>query len=308
METTWTLSAICEHYIRRRIFNADSENLYWTSARRLEQYIKERGLTLQQVDEELLLDWRSLLLQQVSRVTINTYLQHLRALFAHAERYGLLASNPMRSVTRVPVLQKGPKTLDPGAFDTAIEYLRSPDRRMEPAWFWIVVLYTLRLIGMRARQAIELRWEDLDFEKRLIRLRAEGSKTRREWQIPMMEELKDHLEDLRARTRTVTTLRKEMQVLNVTLFHSRYKGEEMTREQLSGALKRLSAHIGVKISSHRIRHTVGTQMGNVSAPNIIAIKNLLGHTDVRTTAIYIAIEVETMRAELCRAYHDAEGK
>ena len=53
-----------------------------------------------------------------------------------------------------------------------------------------------------------------------------------------------------------------IQIFNVTLFNHLYRSKEMTRDQISGFFKKLSKNAGVKISAHRFRHKLATDLSN----------------------------------------------
>src|SRR5258706_11495129 len=121
----------------------------------------------------------------------------------YAVRRGYLHSSPLTNVHSAPAGRTLPKTVDPDALIEATEKLDADSldlRGLAPAWFWVTVLRTLRYTGMRRRQLLSMIWGDINFEKQTIRLRADGSKTRREWEIPIANALADDLRRLRANT------------------------------------------------------------------------------------------------------------
>lgn len=73
------------------------------------------------------------------------------------------------------------------------------DRRrnaMYPAWYWLIVLDTLRFTGMRFNQLKHIRLKDIHEDEAVITLQLEGSKTRREWRVPIVESLRLSLKHL----------------------------------------------------------------------------------------------------------------
>ena len=140
----------------------------------------------------------------------------------------------------------------------ALQSANEHEQNARPAWFWAIVIRTFYYTGIRRRQLAELKWEDINFDDGTIHLRASSSKTHREWFIPIAEPLLPELENLLL----VTTDRIQReppghsQVFNVTLFHDRFKGNQMTVDQLSGTFERLSKTLGIRITPHRLRHTM----------------------------------------------------
>ncbi|MEQ1969674.1 site-specific integrase [Xenorhabdus nematophila] len=64
------------------------------------------------------------------------------------------------------------------------------------AWYWLTVLDTFRLTGMRQNQLLHLRLRDINLENNSIELRLQGSKSHCEWRVPIIPQLKGRLEQL----------------------------------------------------------------------------------------------------------------
>ncbi|HFD80621.1 MAG TPA: site-specific integrase [Gammaproteobacteria bacterium] len=288
----YSVSDVVEYYLQRRVLTDVSINQYRVVAARFERNVVSE---LTSITEDRLLAWRDQVLARASGTTFNNYLRHLRAVFNYAERRGVLPiRNHFRELSYAPTVRRRNKTLEDGALDKAIRYLQASDA-ITPSWFWLALVRFMAHTGVRARQVVTLRWHDIDFVKKTICLRAEGSKTRREWSIPLTDGVAADLRRLRIRTEKIVEVKSGDQVFNVTRLAWRYRGPEMTVEQLCGFFRRLSERIGCKISARRLRHSFGTQLGNAETPDIMAIKEIMGHTDIRTTQIYIAVKVDHMR-------------
>lgn len=157
---------------------------------------------------------------------------------------------------------------------------------------------------MRRRQLVELLWQDVDLDRAELNLRAESSKTRREWQIPIADELLPVLHDLRERTclarGAVDPLR---QVFCLPLFAKRgFAGESLRADYLShwfNDLQRCLPEGQRAISAHRLRHTIATRLAR-SGCSIRALQTLLGHTSVNTTLGYVGVDMEDLRGCVAR--------
>lgn len=257
---------------------------------------------IHEIRRDMLLQWRDRVIARASATTWNTYLRHLRALGNFAVENRWIASNPFRVVRQVPSLQHRRKTVSADTMRDTLRVLDMYPTVLPPAWFWRAVIRTLAYTGMRRRQLITLRWYDIDTERHTILLRAEGSKTRREWEIPMHLELREDLLRLRAETARARSDHHlaSAQVFNICLFNPRYVGAEMNDEQVTRALRRLQRHVGenVCLSPHRFRHSLATTLGRLG--DIKTLQNLLGHQDVRTTLGYIETSMDDMRLLVAR--------
>ena len=294
-----TASQLLEHYLSRKVLAPITVKNYRKIVVRFESVTTPM---IELINEDVCLAWKNRVLEETSIETYNSYLRCLRALFSYGYARGIVPDNPFKQIEFQPNHHRRPKGVTDEGYRAAIRYLESPDG-LAPGWFWALLVKFMACTGVRARQVVNLQWRDLDFENMIAHLRVSGSKTRREWEIPLSLSLAEPLRDLHKRSglnglRRVTP---EDQVFNVTLFYERYWGSVMTVSQVTGFYRRLSEAIGHKISSRRLRHSLATRLANVGSPDLFAIQELLGHTDIRTTRRYVRTDVERIRLLLSQA-------
>jgi integrase len=304
-----TMKELLDHYLRDNLLRPASIRAYRNVALQL---IKDCAaprddLDLAEVTHDLLVSWRTQVLARARPTTWNYYRRHLRAMLNYALLTGWLSESPLKRVKSAPVggLEHRAVPYEDlsqvlGALDDDYGQPRSVGNTLYPRWFWRIVVQTLYYTGMRRRQLVSLRWRDINFEKAEILLRYEGSKTRRQWEIPISEALMPEL--LRLQTRTLeqrgltdSATLVDDQVFNVTLFYKRYRGVRLTEEQVTGFFRRLATLSGVQVSAHRMRHTLATELTRSDQPDFKAVADLLGHTDIRTTLRYVRTDTAKMR-------------
>lgn len=84
--------------------------------------------------------------------------------------------------------------------------------------------------------------------------------------------------------------------------HGRNKGHALTKEMVELVVKRYARKAGVlKITPHGIRHTFATQLLRNGA-SLPAIQQMLGHSSIRTTQIYLHITNPELQATH-KSYH-----
>ena len=257
-------------------------------------FIRDTGV--QRVDEvtnQVIFMWRVQILGRAKRNTWNNYYRHLRALLRFAFKNGYLSEDPTTGLRQIPQYQKAKKTVPFDLLERAVTLLNQPSNPLEPGWFWSIVIQTFYETGMRRRQLVGLRWRDVDFYKETILLRAETSKNYKEWRIPVSAGLLSHLKRLET---SAYPVKPEDQVFNVTLYHPKYKGNKMTEEQVSGFFQRLSKALGAKISSHRLRHTMATELARQENTQLKVLQHQLGHTTFSTTLEYFEVSVDDQRS------------
>jgi Site-specific recombinase XerD len=254
---------------------------------------------LDAIHRDNFLDWRNHLLKnrQVSVATWNNYLRHIKVLFNFAKDNGYGDWQCLKGIKRLPEQNRQKRTVSDGSIKKVLAYLRHSDREQMPGWFWEVVCKTLYYTGIRRRQLVGLRWGDIDWSANAVRLRADNSKTRTEWLIPLTQPLHDILLALKTRgeCRIGRRYLVDEQVFNVTLFNANYKGKEMTVDHVSAAFRKIRERTGIAVSAHRFRHTFASQLAKQG--RIKELQQMLGHSDVRTTLGYVQPDMDGM-AEL----------
>jgi integrase len=176
------------------------------------------------------------------------------------------------------------------------DFLKLIEENADYPWFWVAVTKTFYFTGMRRRQLIALRWSDVSFENQTILLSVDGSKTRREWVIPIVEELLKELQQLKSYTENIAgqiqskyifdyiTLCQAVQPLTgarVTRFYT-----ELSKELAEGS---------DRVTPHCFRHTFATKLASGENPDLKSIQYLLGHTNIQTTLEYVEPDMQQMR-------------
>ena len=231
------------------------------------------------------LRWRRHVLRekQQSAQTWNNKIAHLRALYNYAMESGLLPAgkNPFNNCT-VQRDRKKKRTLNRSQLtrlylimqQAEIEsnrkiFARGGRSALYPAWFWITVLDTLRYTGMRQNQLLHIQLRDVNLTEGYIDLRLEGSKTHREWRVPVVKQLRLRLQLLLTRN-------------DVTVMH----------QKIRSFFRRLSKECGFAVSPHRFRHTLATELMKAPERNLQLVKDLLGHRSVSTTMEYVELNMD----------------
>ena len=142
--------------------------------------------------------------------------------------------------------------------------------------------------GLRQSEILGLRWSDLDWRTRRIRVRrpfvhgefsSEGKSdlsTRRS--VPMTDALHEELERWRLRT--------PYKAYDDLVFAHPTKGTPLDRTKVSRYFQAACRRADVRvIRFHDLRHTFATTLAAAGVP-LRAIQEFLGHSDLKTTQIY----------------------
>jgi integrase/recombinase XerD len=229
----------------------------------------------------------------IKRSTVATYWSKLNVFMAWLEKHKKIKENPFREIKCPNVeyadkkfIQK--KNLDKIFSAIAINIDWSSDlvRKRNMAIFNLF-LYS----GIRKGELLGLELIDFNFDKKELMVRAEISKSRINRVIPLNRRLiivlKDYLKE-----------RKSLKYKTEYFFVSNNSDDKFTEHGLKHTVAKIVEESGVKFHVHRFRHAFAINLINKSS-DIMKVKQLLGHKDIRMTAAYLrCIPSNAMRGDI----------
>ena len=171
----------------------------------------------------------------------------------------------------------------------------------EVARFWssfrtsrdLAIVGLMLLQGMRSKEVLSLNRDDLQLAESQIRVRGKGSKIRFLPLAPETVELLDHYLRLERPSITDTAV--------FVSLKGRARGTRMTPAGLRSLFRHHRVTTGVvHANPHRFRHTFASDMirAGVSLP---ALMQLMGHSQIQTTLIYIQLTPLDVYQQYARA-------
>ena len=262
-------------------------------------FIKDTEITrLNKITLAPLLEWRLSVTTRTSDITWNTYLRHMRALwkFAIMKKY-VPGTDHFKALNWGKYKKSNKqKTISHQQLTSIMTYFSSQECNLEPCWFWKTVIRFMYFTGVRRKQLITIKWGDLDLNLHTLLLSIEGEKTDISRVLPLQENLIKALREykLLVQHHYPRAFNPNSQLFNITLFYDRYKGDQMTEEQVSGLFRRLSNRVEFNISAHMLRHTMATEMAKTG--QIKTLQQILGHSDISTTMnFYVHPDMNQLR-------------
>ena len=284
---------LVDFYLCVKISNPRTAVNYQAIAKRFNECCEH--ITIEDINYLDIKKWKDKILEKASSTTWNTYLRHMKAVFNFAKKKKLIQNNPFEDIAYAPQLQRHKKTIQNGSVMDIIQRIQDEPDRYSPNWFWSSVTRFLYFTGIRRRQLVHILWQHIDFKHQTLLICALGSKNYKEKKIPLPESLIDDLKILRQKHKEAGNTLHSDQIFNITRFNSKYHGSLTNVTQISGFYKRLAKNTGITVSPHRFRHTMASQLGNLPNVNIMALSDILGHSDLRITQQYIETDLKPQR-------------
>jgi site-specific recombinase XerD len=176
------------------------------------------------------------------------------------------------------------KPLSPEETEAFIKTLRT--------WRDMGIVALMLFCGLRSREVIEATLTDLSLEEGSIRIRGKGDKERI---VPVPAQvaslLKTYLEVERPETETTNLF---------VILKGQKRGRAMTPSGLRSLFRyhRKCSKV-IQANAHRWRHTFGTEMAEAGM-SLPVLMRLMGHSDVKTTMLYVAVSSRNVSEEFHR--------
>jgi integrase len=217
--------------------------------------------------------------------SIRNYLGFLQAIFALGIRRGWCFSNPVVAIDK-PRDRREPEIRHLSVAELETVLAATPD---DPLGRTERALYlTAAMTGLRRGELLALRWQDVDHDAGVVRVRR--TYTRGRFGTPKS----------RRSNRAIPLADRVDMALREQFEHSRFRDEadlvfchptgggvldpSKVRKRFQAAARRAGLR---PVRFHDLRHTFGTRMASAGAP-LRAIQDWMGHSDQRTTLIYAA--------------------
>ena len=214
----------------------------------------------------------------IKNSTVATYWCKLNVFFKWLFIHKLIAKNPFKSLSYPTPSYDNKRFLEKREIERILTAIHIHHRKNILLFKRnIALFYLLLFCGLRREEVMLLQLRDIDFQRKLITIRGENSKSGRTRQIPLHSSTLMFLEDyLKERKRYKTSF----------LFVSMLRDDKLTYDGLKHLVSNIRTASGVAFSLHQMRHTFAVNFLKTTN-NIYALKEMLGHKDIRMTCSYL---------------------
>ena len=260
-----------------RSFSKWTVRAYGTDLRMLREFLEKRlgrVPTPTEITREMIVQF-GVSLRGAAPLTLRRKYACISSFFGFLQDMGYAQGNPARRLPLPRVSQPVPVCLSEEMAQKLIAAADSP-------WTKAAVVLLLST-GIRRSEAVAITLDDLDLENRQLLIRGKGDKER---MVPLTDQAVEAIQAyLPHRTKTQSR----------HLFVSAWKGQPLHGRCINRMLKIVIQKAGLEgqgITPHKLRHTFATHLIR-NGTDIRTVQELLGHSDIQTTARYLHSDTRT---------------
>jgi len=221
-------------------------------------------------------------LRGMKPLTIRRKYGCLSSFFSFLQDMGSCHGNPARNLPLPKVSRNLPTVLSVEQVQSLLAAAQTPDRRL------LVLL--LLSTGLRRSEAAAITLDQVDLEHRQLRVRGKGNKER---VVPLTGEVVEAIREYLAwRGPTQSN----------HLFISQMWGQPINGARVHRIVRALLERAGLAgqgITVHKLRHTFATHLVRHGV-DVKTVQELLGHSDLGTTAKYLHSDGQAKQAAVAR--------
>ena len=273
------------NYIRDyRSFSGLTVRAYGTDMRMLRAFLEQRLGRVPsptEITREMIVQF-GVSLRKPAPLTLRRKYACISSFFGFLQDMGYAQANPARRLPLPRVSEHVPVYLSEEMAQKLITAADTP-------WTKAAVVLLLST-GIRRSEAVGITLDDIDLEKRQLLIRGKGDKER---VVPLTDQVVEAIQAyLPYRTKTQSR----------HLFVSAWKGHPIHGRCINRMLKIVIEKAGLAgqgITPHKLRHTFATHLIR-NGVDIRTVQELLGHSEIETTARYLHSDTKTKQAAVGR--------
>lgn len=232
-----------------------------------------------------------ILLKSTSQIRI---IQGIRAFFKYLLLQDIIEKNPAELITTPKQEHKLPEVLER---EEILAMVNSIDASTLSGFRNKLTIHFLYATGLRVSEFVNLKLSEVNFKEEILDIIGKGNKER---YIPIAKSVLNDLEFYIKHYRSEQKISKGAEDF---IFLSERDGKPLTRQFIFKMLRETAEKAGIKknVHPHILRHSFATELIRGGA-NLIAVKEMMGHSSVVSTEIYINLSTKDLKNTL-ETYH-----
>lgn len=271
----------------------NTEVSYQRDLKKMAAYLSGRGI--REISEVSELDLQGYISEMersdFATSTISRSVASIRALFQYLFKEGRIKRDPSDMLKPPKVEKRAPEILSVEDVD---KLLRQPDTATPKGIRDTAMLELLYATGMRVSELLHLRIEDVNLDFGYVSCHDNG----KERIIPIGNVSRKALVQYMENARPVF-----VRDYNEKALFTNCSGKAMSRQGFWKVLKGYADEAGIQgdITPHTLRHSFAVHMLQNGA-DVKSVQEMMGHSDISTTQIYLGMNMNKMRDVYMRAH------
>lgn len=271
----------------------NTEISYHRDLKKMEEFLAERGIhevkAVREYDLAAYLDHMER--EHFATSTISRSVASIRAFFQHLMNERKIDSDPSDGLKPPRVEKKPPEILSIQEVDSL---LGQPDVSTPKGLRDKAMLELLYATGMRVSELIHMELDDVNLSLGYVSCREK----QKERVIPIGNVSRDALKQYIEQARPYFVEEDTQKIL-----FTNCSGNAMSRQGFWKVLKGYAEAAGIRgdITPHTLRHSFAAHMLQNGA-DIKSVQEMLGHSDISTTQVYLSLQASRMRDVYMKAH------
>ena len=271
----------------------NTEVSYERDLKKIILFLRERGI--REVGEVLDSDLQAYIQEMQGRhfasSSVSRSVASMRAFFRYLFRMGKIPSDPSEELKSPRVEKRPPEIL---SVDEVDALLRQPNQSTPKGIRDTAMLELLYATGMRVSELIHLEIRDVNLKLGYVTCHESG----KERVIPIGNVSRKALTQYVFEARAAFAKNEEE-----TALFTNCSGKPMSRQGFWKVLKGYADEAGIRkdITPHTLRHSFAVHMLQNGA-DVRSVQEILGHSDISTTQVYLNFHMNKMRDVYMRAH------
>lgn len=282
------LNEFLDYLVKQKKYSKNTSLNYEIDIEEFFVYLDKEMINYLDVDYEFIKGYLvELYNRKLSRNSIARKLSSLRSFYKYLFNNELIKTNPFKYVVTPKKEKKLPKYL---GIEEIEDIFNMPDIKTQLGQRDKVILEVLYATGIRVSELVNIKLEDIDFNRLEIRILGKGSKERI---VSFGQYCFDAINLFISDGREIL-LNKHNKMSDYLIINE--KGNKITTRGVELLIDNIVKKVGLNkhISPHMLRHSFATHLLN-NGCDILTVKELLGHESIETTQIYTHVSNEHLR-------------
>lgn len=218
--------------------------------------------------------------------------QYLKTFFEYCYTHDFIKENPVTKIHKPKLPKTLPRFLTKEQVHSILFHTEFYNWRYSIEKSRNIAIIGMFLFtGIRLNELVNLKLEDVDLDNREIIIHV--GKGRKERIVPIYPKLIPILQ-------AYLTDRKALTIQTPWFFQSLRRHAKISSKTIQSFCRKISKEAGVKCFPHALRHTFARNAINAGI-GLYHVKEMLGHSSVSTTEIYLSVSKQNLKQIFCEA-------